>query len=100
MKVKELKHILERSNDDDNVMVAIKKPHITVGAIPTVPVKYAFTGFDWESGKFIITPEENLMLSDIDMTKRMTELQEKLGWSLSENRGLKAEIKRLEKSIK
>lgn len=73
----------------------LKKPHITVGAISTVPVKYAFTGFDWESGKFIITPEENLMLSDIDMTKRMTELQEKYGWLQYENRILKSEIKKL-----
>jgi hypothetical protein len=95
MKVSELKHKLEHANDDDNVMVAIKLPFSTVGAIPMTSVKYAFTGFDWEKGNFVITPEENLTPADRDFESQMKEMQEKLGWVKYENRNLKSEIKKL-----
>ena len=97
MKASELKQKLEHTPDDVEVVVAIKLPYTTVGAIPTVAVKYAFNGFDWEQGKFIITPEENVTPADNEFAKQMKEMQEKLGWAQYENRGLKAEIKRLRK---
>jgi hypothetical protein len=99
MKVSELKQCLKHSKDDDNVMVAIKLPYVTVGVIPMTPVKLAFNGFDWENGNFILTPKENLTPSDSNFAKQMKDMQDKLGWSEYENRGLKAEIKRLKKQI-
>lgn len=95
MKVSELKQRLEYAKDDDNVMVAIKLPYVTVGRIPMVSVKHVFTGFDWENGNFVITPEENLTPANNEFAKQMKEMQEKWGWAEYENRGLKAEIKRL-----
>ena len=99
MKVSELKQKLEHANDDDSVMIAIKLPFVTVGPIPTTSVKYAFTGFDWEKGKFILTPEENLTPSDREFEAQMKEMQNVLGLVQYENRGLKAEIKKLKKQI-
>lgn len=105
MKLRELKHLVdlavETSQDyeDHEVVIAVKLPYTTVGAIPTVPVKLAFKGFDWENGKFILTPEENLTPADRDFAETMKKLQDKVGWAEYENRNLKAEIKRLKKQI-
>jgi len=57
-------------------------------------------GFDWDAGKFIITPEEPLTPSDRDFAKQMREMQERAGWADSENRRLKAELNQLKKKIK
>lgn len=100
MKAGELKQKLEHVKDDVEIMVAIKLPFTTVGAIPMVPVKYAFNGFDWEAGKFIITPEENLTPADRDFESQMKQMQKDLGWASYENRNLKAEIKKLRKQPK
>lgn len=105
MKLSELKAIIDRSvehmreGDDKEVMIAVKLPYTTVGSIPMVPVKYANRGFDWEQGKFILTPEENLTPSDRDFAKQMREMQERAGNADYENRRLKAEIKRLNKLL-
>ncbi len=99
MKVFELKAILEHTNDENEVMIAVKLPYVTVGAIPMVPVKYATNGFDWESGKFIIRPEEELTPADRDFAKQMKEMQDKLGWAEYENRNLKAEVKKLQAKL-
>lgn len=99
MKVSELKQRLECANDDDNLCVAIKLPFNTVGAIPVVGVTVAFSGFDWDRGKFIIAPEETLTPADRDFETKMKELQDKVGWLEYEKRGLKAEIKRLKKQL-
>lgn len=105
MKLSELKHLVdlavETSQDyeDHEVVIAVKLPYTTVGAIPTVPVKLAFKGFDWENGKFILTPEENLTPADHEFEETMKKLQDKVGWAEYENRNLKAEIKRLKKQI-
>jgi len=97
MKVSELKRILEHVKDDSDVMVTIKLPYSTVGAQPMVGVGSAMAGFDWESGKFLLRPEEDLTPTDRDFAKQMREMQDKWGWAEYENRGLKAEIKRLQK---
>lgn len=99
MKVSELKQRLESANDDDDVCVAIKLPFATVGAIPTVNVELVFSGFDWDRGKFIVTPEENLTPADRDFEDTMKSLQDKVGWLEYEKRGLKSEIKRLKKQL-
>jgi hypothetical protein len=99
MKVSELKQRLECANDDDDVCVPILLPYNTVGAIPTVSIMFAYSGFDWERGKFIITPEENLTPADRGFETKMKELQDKVGWLEYEKRGLKSEIKRLKKQL-
>lgn len=99
MKVSELKRKLEHAKDDDNVVVAIKLPFVTVGALPSVPISLAFTGFDWDNGKFILTPEENVTPADRDFEKQMKDIQDKLGWAEYENRNLKSEIKKLKQKI-
>jgi len=99
MKVEDLKIALQYAKDGDEVMIAIKLPYATVGPIPMVAVKNAMTGFDWESGKFIIGPVEELTPADRDFAKQMKEMQDKLGWSDYENRNLKAEVKKLKKAI-
>jgi hypothetical protein len=97
MKADQLKQMLQRLDDDTDIMIAIKLPFSTVGAIPMVPVKHAWKGFDWESGKFIITPEEELTPADRDFASQMKKMQDELGWAKYENRNLKAEIKKLRK---
>jgi len=99
MKVSELKQRLEQANNDDNITIAIQLPFATVGAISTVDVQLAFSGFDWDRGKFILAPEENLTPSDRDFETKMKELQDKVGWLQYENRGLKTQIKELKKQL-
>lgn len=99
MKVSELKRILEHANDDNEVMISIELPYTTVGARPMVAVKSVMHGFDWEHGKFIMRPEENLTPADRDFAKQMKDMQDKWGWADYENRNLKAEIKRLKKRL-
>jgi hypothetical protein len=64
-----------------------------------VAVKSASNGFDWENGKFILRAEEELTPADLDFAKQMKDMQDKWGWVEYENRGLKAEIKRLRKQL-
>jgi hypothetical protein len=77
----------------------IKLPYATVGSRPMVPVKSMSLGFDWEAGKFIIAPEEDLTPSDRDFAKQMKEMQDRAYLADYENRSLKAEIRRLKKQI-
>lgn len=105
MKLRELKQLVDRAvetsrdYEDHEVVIAVKLPYTTVGAIPMVAVKSVNKGFDWENGKFIIRAEEELTPSDRDFAETMKKLQDKVGWIEYENSGLKAEIKRLKKQI-
>lgn len=99
MKAGELRQRLEHVRDDVEVVIAVKLPYTTVGARPMVPVKQAHNGFDWEAGKFILTPEEKLAPEDRDFAEQMKAMQDRVGWAEYENRGLKAEIKRLKKQM-
>jgi hypothetical protein len=100
MKVSDLKYALEFVDDNFEVVVRIKLPYSTVGGSPRVVVENAYKGFDWDDGKFFLIPEEDLTPTDRDFAKQMKDMQDKLGWSEYENRGLKAEIKRLKKQLK
>jgi len=97
MKVSELKRILEHVRDENEIMIAIKLPYSTVGAIPMVAVKTAQNGFDWENGKFILRAEEELSPANRDFAQQMRDMQEQLGWAEYEKRNLRAEIKKLNK---
>lgn len=100
MKVEDLKIALQYAKDSDEVTIAVKLPYVTAGSIPMVAVKNAMTGFDWESGKFIIRAVEELAYADRDFDAQFKELQTKYGWLDYENRNLKAEIKKLKGMIK
>lgn len=103
MKLSELKELVDRAvktsrdYEDHEVVIAVKLPNTTVGAIPMVAVKSVNKGFDWENGKFIIRAEEELTPANRDFAETMKKLQDKVGWAEYENRGLKSEIKRLKK---
>jgi len=104
MKFSELKRLVDlyhrdRNYEDPEVVVKIKLPYSTVGGQPTVKIKNAQMGFDWDHGKFIFQTDEDLTPSDRDFAKQMREMQERAGWADYENRNLKAEIRRLKKKI-
>lgn len=99
MKASELKRILERIKDDHEVMIAITLPYTTVGARPMVAVKHAYLGFDWEAGKFILAPDEELTPANREFAAQMKKMQDDLGWAKYENRNLKAEIKKLKQKL-
>ena len=104
MKLSELKQLVDRhilmDRDDPEVVVRIKMPYTTVGGMPTVKIKNAQMGFDWDSGKFIFSTEEDLTPSDRDFAKQMKDMQERAGWADYENRNLKAENRRLKNKQK
>jgi hypothetical protein len=104
VKLSELCHIVNRYSrdgyrEDPEVMILIKLPYATVGSRPMVHVKSITMGFDWEDGKFIIAPDEDLTPSDRDFATQMKKMQERAGFADYENRNLKAEIRRLKKQL-
>ena len=100
MKVEDLRIALQYAKDGDEVTIAVKLPYATAGSIPMVAVKNATSGFDWESGKFIIRAVEELAYADRDFDTQFKELQTKYGWLDYENRNLKAEVKKLRGLLK
>ena len=104
MKLSELHRIVnlyhrDEHYEDPEVVILIKLPYNTVGSRPMVSVKNITMGFDWEAGKFIIMPEEDLTPSDRDFAKQMHDMQERAYKSDYENRNLKAEIRKLKKQL-
>ena len=102
MKFNELKQYIDLYDDfreDPEVVIKIKLPYSTVGAMPTVKVRSVHMGFDWDAGKLIIYPEEELTPSDRDFANQMRDMQERAYSADRENRGLKAEIRRLNKLL-
>jgi hypothetical protein len=100
MKVSELKSILEREDDNLDVMILIDLPYATVGSRPMVGIESVYGGFDWEAGRLMFKPTESLTPADRDFAKQMKEMQERAGWADYENRNLKAEIRKLKKQLK
>jgi hypothetical protein len=100
MKATDLYRILERYRGcsldrDPEVVIKISLPFSTVGSQPVVGVSQAFEGIDWDSGKFILVPSESVTPSDRNFAEQMRKMQERAGQAESENRSLKAEIRRL-----
>lgn len=60
MKVRDLKAIIARLPDDDELVVAVKTLHATIGPRPSIGVQSIYSGFDWERGQTIITPTEGV----------------------------------------
>lgn len=106
MKLSELKRIVDLNSEnrleheDPEVTILIELPYTTVGCRPMVKVKGVYNGFDWEQGRFYFVPEEPLTPKDRDFATKMKDWQDKVGWVEYENRGLKAENKRLKKLLK
>ena len=99
MKVEDLRIALQYAKEGDEVVIAVKLPYATAGSRPMVAVKSASSGFDWESGKFIIGSYEPLTPAERDFDKQFKEVQDKWGWAEYENRNLKAEVKKLRKQL-
>jgi hypothetical protein len=70
-----------------------------IGGTPTVAIKSIDAGFDWDSGKLMIFPEKDVRTIEADELLALRKANEKQGWAEYENRGLKAEIKKLNKLI-
>lgn len=92
-----LYHRPDEPHRDQEVVIKVRLPYSTVGGTPCVGVTHALPGFDWDSGKFMLTAEQPLSTPDEKFQEQFRELQEKYGWLQYENRNLKAEIKRLRK---
>lgn len=64
MKVKELREMLENTtkyDDMDFVVEVVGEKGMMYPGIPTVNVKQISIGFDWDSGKFILSTKEKLL---------------------------------------
>lgn len=106
MKLSELHRLVNVYHDEERMMredpevvIQIKLPYSTMGGQPTVPVKSLQMGFDWDHGKFILIPEENLTPADRDFAEQMRKMQDDSGWVKLENHKLKQEIKNLKKQL-
>ena len=99
MNVSDLADCLQQftKKQDWGIVIEIKKSFTTVGGTPFVEVKSVKAGFDWDKGKIFLIPETPLTNEDVDFAKKFKELQDRAGWLEYENRGLKAEIKKLKK---
>lgn len=71
----------------------------SIGGTPTVDIKSIYAGFDWDNGKLLIYPEKDLRTIEADELLALRKANEKEGWAEYENRGLKAEVKRLNATI-
>ncbi len=89
----------ERPHIDPELMIKYNPPFTTVGGTPCTPVKAYMNGFDWDSGKFILVPEQPLTLADAEFAEKFKKLQDEYGWAKYENRNLKSDIKKLQKQI-
>lgn len=100
MKLSELHQLVSRAYDpsrphnDPEVVVRVRLPFTTIGGTSTVSIKQCWSGFDWDKGKFILEPIEQLTPSDREFDVKFRELQERLGWLELENRDLKRKLKK------
>lgn len=84
---------------DLEVVVKITLPYTTTGPTPTVQLNSLQVGFDWDNGKLLLSPSENITFSNRDFTNEMTEIQKRAGRIDLENRRLKTEILMLQKRV-
>lgn len=107
MNIFELKEKLDRiistkrdyELDRMRVVIPIKTTG-SVGGTPCVDIKSVIAGFDWDDGKLMLYPVEDLSRTDHDYLAKMKEQASELGWSVYEFQNLKRENKRLLKEIK
>lgn len=103
LKVKDLIQIFQtglvsKQSLEDRVVVAVESTLATLGGRPTVDVFRAFSGFDWERGKFILVTDKNLMTLDSEGEREVDAVRREYDRQATELWQLKKEIKRI-KSI-
>ena len=98
-----LDHIISTKRDYELDRMQVVIPIKSVGAAggtPCVDIKSVIAGFDWDDGKLMLYPVEDLSRTDHDYLAKMKEQASGLGWSVYEFQNLKRENKRLLKEIK
>ena len=88
--------------DSLEVVIPVKKLHVTIGGTPIVSVVSINAGFDWDNGKLFINPEKPVMLvEDYDKApETIRELQKEVGNLYYEISGYKAQIASLKRKLK
>lgn len=81
------------------VCIPIKTPS-AIGGTPVVEIVRVCKGFDWDKGKLMLYPDEDLSKTDHDYLEKIKKEAADIGWSVYEMGSLKREIKRLKKQIK
>ena len=77
MKKKELLETISRMSDNDEVVVTLKQGG--VGGTACTPVLYACDGFDWDSGKILLTTETPVVSQEhLDRIQKYCRAYEKL----------------------
>jgi len=105
MKLSELKQHIDfliehgYKHDDPEIRVIISTSG-SIGGTPTVGIKSITSGFDWDSGKIMISTLDPIMKVNQNTLENLRKEAEKIGYSMSENRSLKAEVKRLRAKVK
>ena len=108
MNLSELRDVIDRVIENHNqygggrevvASIVVCVPGM-IGGTPTVNVKSIQAGFDWDNGKLLIYPEKDLRTIEADEILALRKYVEKEGWVEYEMRGLKAEVKRLQKQLK
>ena len=104
MKVKELKEIIERlENNNCNIEdIEVVVPTMKLGCVgptPTTSIQSAFKGIDWDNNKLLLYPETTLREIERDEIKSLKEKYEEVGWKAYEINNLKRENKKLKDKI-
>jgi hypothetical protein len=105
MNLKQLKEILNRpiyeNREDEEYRVGIAVATAgSVGGTPVVGVKSVQYGFDWDSGKLIIYPEQDLREISRDEIKALRDKYSELSWKHYEISNLKRENQRLKEKLR
>ena len=106
MNLLDLKQLVEqytRNKEDyklEQIRVCIPiKTVSAIGGTPVVDIKSMQSGFDWDNGKLMIYPIEDLSITDHDYLAKMRKEADDLGWSVYEFNNIKRENKKLLKKI-
>lgn len=106
MNILQLKEIIDRIIDRKEdyeleqlrVVIPIKSVR-SVGGTPCVDIKSVMAGFDWDNGKLMIYPEQDLSKTDHDYLAKIRKQADEIGWNVYEYNNLKRENKRLLKLL-
>ena len=52
----QLNHYVETQPEIADWEVKVILDHPSIGGLPSVGIRYAYPGFDWDRGKFLMTP--------------------------------------------
>lgn len=108
MTLSELKELVEQMEqqavrqrlnlEEIQVVIASHKVGL-IGGTPSTNIKDINLGFDWDSGKLIIYPEQTLREIDRDEIKTLRDKYEELGWSKYEIDKIVKENKKLKEQL-